>query len=311
MAMKRLKGSLILEAVISFTVFLSFMFMLLLAVKMSMTIIALDSVTSETAKQIATSAYPIGLFNKMADENSEKVESFEKKTGFTDAVIDTSAKGLFNYYTAETAKSADKAEENTALGIIGIPLQYGIEKIGETIISATTELLGQKGNEYVKSGIIQGLNDYNVGIDLENLELTVCKFPLPENTYISGCNTEGYTDLGLAKDDFGADDVIIGLTYDYEITLPFLPTFKIKLKSIAVEHAWVNGGNGDTVSEHEGIDIAGMLYGKKHYYKAISGSGDCYHKANCITLWRGKTAITVKEAAGLKACGMCKPGKIE
>lgn len=309
--MKKTKGSLTLEAVISFTVFLSFMFMLLMVVKMSMVAITLDSVTAEAAKQIATSAYPIGIFNKMADENSEKVESYEQVTGFTDALVDTSMEGIFNYYTSATAEGANKANDNTALGIIGIPLQYGMTKLGETLINGTTELIGQKGNEFIRASIVQGLNDYDVGIDLSKLELAVCKFPVPESTYNSGCNSDGYKTLGITKSDFGADDVVIGLTYDYAISLPFLPTFEIKLKSLAIEHAWVNGGNGETVSDKEGIDIAAGLFGKKHYYVGASGKGTKYHKANCMTLWRGKKAISKYDAASMTPCKVCKPGKIE
>lgn len=309
--MKRIKGSLALEAVIAFTVFLSFMFMLLMLVKMSLVAITLDSVTAEAAKQIATSAYPIGLFNKMADENAEKVESYEKITGFTDSLIDTTSNSIFNYYTSATSAEADNASNDGVLGIISIPLKYGMSKLGQMLIDGTTNLIGEKGNEWVRSNIIQGLEDYNSGMDLSKLELTVCKFPLPQNTYDSGCNSEGYTKMGLTKSDFGADDVVVGLTYDYELSLPFLPTFNIKLKSLAIEHAWVKGGNPQTVSEHEGIDIESTLFGKKYYYTGIDGYSKKYHKANCMTLWRGKKAISKYEAAGMSPCDLCKPGKIE
>lgn len=57
------KGSLTVEAVIAFTTFLGVSFILLHLVKLVTLTMVLDNAAAETAKQIATAAYPIGMFN--------------------------------------------------------------------------------------------------------------------------------------------------------------------------------------------------------------------------------------------------------
>lgn len=52
------KGSLTVEAVIAFSIFISFMFLLLSMVKISLTKITLENAVSETAKYIASASYP-------------------------------------------------------------------------------------------------------------------------------------------------------------------------------------------------------------------------------------------------------------
>ena len=307
--MKKLKGSLSLEATIAFTVFLSFMFLLLMMVKLSLVVITLDSVTAETAKEIATSAYPIGLFNDMSEDVHTKVEKYENITGFTDAIIDSGEKSIIGQITALTEKDAKKAGKQGLMSLVKIPLTYGINKVGDMLLEEGANLIGKKGNEMVRNNIYAALKEYHTGINMNNLKLAVCKFPMPEQTYNSGCDSEGYKELGITKTDFGSDDVVIGLTYDYELALPFLPTFNIKLKSLAVEHAWVTGGNADTVSNKEGINVADILFGKS-FYVGAGGTSKCYHKKTCITLWKGASPISKKEAAGLSECKVCKPGKV-
>lgn len=338
--MKKIKGSLTIEAIIAFTVFLSFMFMLLMVVKMSMTIIALDSITSETAKQIATGAYPIAMFNDFCDEydgsladiisgDADSKDIYEGVTGFQSDVIKKGSKGILDYFLAtdsvvdegekktetENDKSKDKQKtekekslENSVISLIGLPLQKGLDAVVDMILDKAEEILTVKGNEMIRGNIAQAIEDYGIDINLDNLKLAVCKFPMSKEAYKNGCKSEGYTQMGLKKDDIDKNDVVIGVTYDYQLALPFLPTFSIKLKSLAIEHAWVNGGNGETVSSKEGIDVENLLFGK-HYYVAASGKTKIYHRANCMTLYRGKKAISQKEAKKeeMKPCGMCKP----
>lgn len=285
-SLKKIKGSLSLEAVISFSVFLSFMFMLLMMVKLSLVAITLDSVATETAKEIATSAYPIGLFNNMSEDVHTKIEKYENITGFTDSYIDSKEKSIVGHITALTEKDGTKAENGGKTTLLGIALDYSYNKIGDALMEKGAQLIGEEGNELVRNNIVDAINEYNTGIDLDKLKLAVCKFPMPEQTYNSGCNSEGYSIIGITKEDFSKDDVVIGLTYDYELSLPFLPTINVKIKSVAVEHAWLSGGNADSVSFKEGINVNDLLFGKS-FYVGAGGTSKCYHKQTCITLWKG------------------------
>ena len=307
--LKKTKGSLSLEAVISFTVFLSFMFMLLMMVKLSLVAITLDTVAAETAKEIATSAYPIGLFNNMSEDVHTKIEKYEDITGFTDAYIDAKEKSIVGHITALTEKDGTKAENGGKTALLSIALDYSFNKIGDVLMEKGAQLIGEEGNKLVRNNICDAINEFHTGIDLEKLKLAVCKFPMPEQTYNSGCNSEGYSVIGITKDDFGKDDVVIGLTYDYELALPFLPTINVKLKSVAVEHAWLSGGNADSISFKEGINVNDLLFGKS-FYQGAGGTSKCYHKQTCITLWKGAVPISKGEAKNLKECQVCKPGKI-
>lgn len=313
--MKKLRGALSLEATIAFTVFICFMFMLMLVVKMAMVVIAMDTVASETAKQIATSAYPLSLFNKMVDDNDETVQSYEKITGFTgftEGAVGTAKTGILGHFTKKwTGDKDEDIKKDTLLSGIGVFAQAGASLVANTLFDAAEDLIGETGTNIVKNNIYQGLKEFSANIDMSKLTLVVCKLPMPEKTYKSGCTSAGYAELDLQKSDFGADDVVIGLTYDYVLTVPFFPSFNIKLKSVAIEHAWVNGGNNEPISTKEGIDFDTMIYGK-HFYISTGGYGKKYHKGTCMTLWRDGRAQAISVArinAGTqyKPCDVCKP----
>lgn len=310
--MKKEKGSLTLEAVISFTVFISFMFMLLTIVKLSMTIIALDSVVSETAKKTAAAAYPIGIFNDIVDENDESITAYEESTGFASDVTEIGTEGIMSYMFSETGFDKKEAQSGAYLGILGKVLNFGADELLNAVYNSAQNVLTTKSHDIIASSIKSALEEFGANINYDNLTLEVCKLPLPKKTYEEGCSSEGYTNMGLTKDDFDKDDVVIGLTYDYEMVLPFLPTINIKLKSMAIEKAWVTGGTNEPVSDEEGIKIDDLLYGK-HYYIGVGGTGKCYHKKTCPTLYRGKKAVSVKDIKNgtykLSPCKRCKPKK--
>ena len=71
---KKDKGSLTIEAIISFTVFLMVSFLMLQLVKLTMISLVMNSCTQETAKQLATSSYPLVMVNDLIDETGEKIE---------------------------------------------------------------------------------------------------------------------------------------------------------------------------------------------------------------------------------------------
>ena len=110
--MRKLKGSLSLEAVISFTVFISFMFMLMTIVKFAIMRIALNAAVSETAKQIATQAYPLSYLIEWEESEGKKVESYEKEMKLMD--------GVENSEVSENVGALFNLDEETSTGIVSV-----------------------------------------------------------------------------------------------------------------------------------------------------------------------------------------------
>ena len=76
---KKRKGSLTVEATISFTVFIGFSFLMLTLVKLVLVMTILNNATAETAKTLASSGYVIAIVNGYQ-------ENFEKEMKNVDAV---------------------------------------------------------------------------------------------------------------------------------------------------------------------------------------------------------------------------------
>src|SRR5699024_6757367 len=83
------RGSLTVEAIISFTVFLMVSFLMLHLVKLTMLSMALQNATTETAKQIATAAYPIAWVNVARTSTEEKVDDLIEENVTLDKLLGT------------------------------------------------------------------------------------------------------------------------------------------------------------------------------------------------------------------------------
>jgi len=91
--MKKEKGSLTLEAILAFTVFISTMFLLLTIVKLVLFMIVFDNVTAETAKTLATGAYPISYINAFQEGLEAKVE-YTKAETLEESLVNTGKQSL-------------------------------------------------------------------------------------------------------------------------------------------------------------------------------------------------------------------------
>ena len=62
-------GSVTIEAVLTFPLFLSFFIIILYIIRMAAIQVVLNHAAGETAKQLAALSYPVALINEMEDEH--------------------------------------------------------------------------------------------------------------------------------------------------------------------------------------------------------------------------------------------------
>ena len=306
---RKSKGSLTIEAVISFSIFVSFMFLLLTMVKLSLVKITLNNAVSETAKYIATASYPIGMFNDIAEDNNETVAAdvTEFKIG-----ENVQQKGIEAYYDVLFADSEADAVKSSDAGIdsmFGVIKDAGVNMLKNIVYNGVENLISNGSSKIAGSIISEVIDNSSVGIDKDDLTVTIAKVPVPEQTYQLNYNTSAFTDMGLTKDDFGEDDVVIGVEYKYKLALPFVTTIDIKMRNVAVEHGWVNGGSGNVPSNVEGLklsDLKNAVFGTEIVY--TTNTGKKYHKENCFYLWNSKNKHYKNEVVGsYEPCKRCNP----
>lgn len=313
--MKKKKGSLTIEAVISFTIYLSMAFLLLTLVKMVLVMTILDNACTETAKTVASSSYVISLLNEQQADIEKKEE------------IVSSPKSLM-----DSMKSG--AESSVITGIMGGDLKKGI---GNGASAFLKDLIGGVAVKFLKGSVykLKGdaayslcgsivknyITDCGIPIDADKLILRAVKIPETSTEY----KTVHTDNLPLSEDgalyakpcsgptatdaDFNAGDILICIEYPYEIALPFLPSFSVTLRSTAVEHGWLSGTSSGP-SRKEGIRVGNLIFGNAdRVWIATGGHGKRYHRENCRTLWTSKqeTTIAAAKAMGLTPCGVCHP----
>lgn len=309
------RGSLSIEAIISFTIYISFMMLLLTIVKFSLTTITLSTAVSETTKQFATAAYPIGLVNGIQEDMDEDAKAYQGSVklseGIENSFIDTVINSLFSTGAGEQAA----ALQGGAGKIIPIVIEKGTSELWDTVSDKVILLKERNGALMVANVFNEYIKDSFVRINPDDLELVIIKFPQTKNEYIQTKANENYSKFNLIADEnFKIDDMVICLEYKYTFALPFLPSVNTTIRKSAVERSWINGGNG-TVTKHgdKGIEekITKALFGKVKVAVGIKETGKCYHKTDCFTLWKGAIIKDLNEVIGKKdPCKVCKPDQM-
>lgn len=312
--MKGKKGSLTVEAIISFTVFISVMFLLLTLVKLVLTMTILNNATVETAKTFATGAYPISILNEKQAGIEKKADAIQPANLQESLKASVSSGIITQLLGGDWKKMAAGSAASTLTDLIeGAAVELGK--------NAVYQLKGQTVN-YLCGKVLQGyVENCGIRIDPEKLMLRAVKIPETETEFKSlhgesmslsdsGGLTAAAASGPFAKDgDFNAEDVLICLEYPYEIALPLLPSFTVTLRSVSVEHAWLHGTSAGP-KRTEGICVQDILFGKETVvYVATGGHGKRYHKETCSTLWSSYTSesLSVAKAAGLTPCKVCNP----
>lgn len=305
------KASLTVEAVIAFVSYLSFMFMLLLMVKMSMVSIVLNGAVNETAKQIATMAYPLNIPIAVANDQGDKVEVFTTVEKNVSELINNPQETILEYIF-ENVDGIDSIKSGDWKNMGDILMSGGSVKdavIG-AVISGGEDLLANYCANAAAKTIQEYVNDSKMPIRSENIKIRIVKLPMSDQSYKNLDTGSGaYSDFKLTKDDFDVNDVVIAIEYSYVMNLPFLDQIRLTLRDVAVEQAWVNGCSSmRTWSEGIKIeDLHDKLTGENTKYWIAGGEyGNCYHKQGCPALYR-KNALPVSDTAGKKPCKRCNP----
>lgn len=288
---KKSKGSITVEAVISFAVFVSFMFLLLSMVKIALIKVTVNNAVVETAKTIATYSYPLGMYNDIAEEYNDKVSS---AISSAESVANGSKEG-----TKILIDSIFKNMNLSAGGFDGIlsKISGGTDTLIKSVVLDASEQLISAGAPKVVSGVLGGIiEDSYVSIDEDKLKIDIAKLPMSEKMYKSISNNSAFTDYGLTASDFNEDDVVIGVSYIYKVTFPLIGSIDMKIKEAVVEHAWVNGSSGNIPNSKEGINPLDMIFGGEKVY--VTSTGNKYHKEDCFYLLRSKKELKKSQAIG-------------
>ena len=309
---KKNKGSLTLEAVIAFTIFISFMFMLLTIVKLSIIRITLNVATTETVKQIATSAYPLSSLMEWQRTEQKKIKHLEGRIKVSDGIKTTvNAQSLF---ANNTKVNSIGGAFNSAMDLFG-----GINKVKVEGHKAVQNLVGDIYNKEVSilaSNIFNDIVD-NMGVpmDKEKIDIAIVKFPEPEEC-ATALDVEVCDMAGITSGSYVPEDMVLSVEYNYELALPFLPSFEIVMRETAIEHPWIYGGNGapvkrgdQSILKKESDAFQDIVFGKDRVYLGAMLAGRKYHKKNCRTLSKG-SIVTSKEQAKKEfytPCKVCKP----
>lgn len=305
--MRGSRGSATIEASVVFPVFLSVFFLLLFIVKLTCTSMILDYAVNEAAKEIAAASYPMSFLNELEEDKLQQYGAFEVSGAAEELQED------FN----------DLAGENNDNSIVAI--------ISGNVGSLNVEKLFKSMLEDYKKGVFGFLSDKitpaywdlkkaakqkiletvlkehigNALIDPKSLRIRIAELPQSETEYNARSSSGIYETYGLTPGvDFGKDDVVVQLEYNFNIGLPFVKKLNIKMVHTAVEKAWLRGSFGVITKKDEGIDLA---FDSTVVY--ITRTGIRYHIGSCRYLHSSKIPTEINEAKekGYTPCKVCKP----
>lgn len=314
---KKSRASLTIEAIIAFTCYLTFMFFLLNMVKMSMITIVVNGAANEAAKQIATAAYPLAMFNGAIEDGAEEAESLLGVDASESPLDAFSVNNPMDMVNAVMNGGTEAAVKHLSADIGSLAEYFtgvGMKDAFDIFYRGANELISRQTIKLVGSMMNSYIDDSGMPIDKSGIKVRIAKLPLPSQLYESGINygSGAYSDFKISKDDIEKDDVVIGIEYDYEINLPFLNKVSLKFRDAAVEKAWMTGCSS-TPAANEGIDLDALseliTSPKKFFYVGSKGHSKCYHKKSCMTLYRGASPKLVTNVDGLEPCKVCNPGK--
>ncbi len=131
----------------------------------------------------------------------------------------------------------------------------------------------------------------------ENARLRLVEFPQGKTEYEAKSKSTAYESFGLTHGkDFGSDDVVVQLEYDYRVKLPFVEALNVKMVHTAVERAWINGSFGILTAEEEGLDLE-----PEGSIVFITRTGIRFHRGSCWHLRKSSMPIEIGEAEGMQA----------
>lgn len=300
------RGSITVEASISFPIFLSIFFLLLFLVKFVCTGMILDYAVNEAAREIAASAYPISFLNELEDdklggretgipgfEGGPRSPEMQAGEEIPADIVSLLMSGEIKGSNLESIfKGALEDYRKGALGYLtgSITPAYWDLKASAKDITAMTLIRKYLDDKFINPAAIK---------------LRLVEFPQSGAEYERKSITDIYRKYGLIPEqDFFRDDVVLQLEYDYNVKLPFIKEFKVKMVHTAVEKAWLMGSFGVVTEKDEGLDLdSGSTY------MFVTRTGIRYHLGSCRYLRKSKIPIEINEAKskGYTPCKVCRP----
>lgn len=301
------RGSITVEACVVFPIFISVFFLLLFLIRFTCIGMALDYAVNEAAKEIAAAAYPISFVNELEDEKLQeygntKIPTLEEELeklviGMTGSRFDNMLGAIISEDLKETdfTNAVQDVLKDYSRGVIG--------NIIDVMAPAYWDM--KSAFKYSAAEAIIRKHLESPLINQENIRLQLVEFPQGREEYSIRSSSEIYGKLGLIPEkDFSRDDIVLQLSYDYKVNLPFLRPLNIQLIHTAVERAWINGSFGILTADDEGFNLESE--GRIVY---ITRTGIRYHVESCRYLRKSKIPIIIEEAeeSGYTPCKVCKP----
>ncbi len=321
------KGSLTVEATVAFTFFIVVFVFLLNVAKIAVIEYELQIAASDTASQLATSSYLLGKLNSWQDSEDTEIAS---GTGDLDNIesLSGTATGLFNALFGEVfadrSNDLGNAKADVALGKASVK---GVIGIFSTVAERGIDYMYQRMYDKIRTGkqqffydqakkcMADNLKNSMLKLDYTKLHLDVAKMPQTDREYNASSLNVGYIMAGIQRDrDFEKDDVVISLSYEYGLDLPFIGEKKIVLRKTAIEKAWLNGGDGVFFMPRS--DKGLLSIGISQIFEAfdndkvyVTAGSNKYHKTqNCRKIEGlncGELSRMSAESISYSACSIC------
>ena len=320
-----LKGSVTVEAAVVIPVFLSFLFILMFFVKVACVNITLDHAVNETAKQLATSCYPITFINEIEDDLLQESTEFRMPT------IEEEVRKIGGY----VLDSVNQQDIMAKLLTGEFSLQ-DVEEIVNSIVSNIKDdfkdgLRGYLGSRYaesyfdMKTRIKYAAASHLMGkflqkelIDDNNLRFIMVELPQGVVEYEMKSRNESdmkiYDELKCVPDP---DNVVIAVEYRMRLPISFFHEKEIVTRHVAVEKAWLHGSNGiyeewnDNRDERDDSD-SGNDSGQdneddRERIVYVTNYGSKYHEDGCEYLKKSRKPISLEHAVqkGYTPCKVC------
>ncbi len=295
----RTAGSITLEACVALPIFLCFFFMLLYIIRLACLLIALDHAATQTAKHLAACSYPLSFVNDYIDECFEdeglviklinkagkkgvKEIRKQEKNNLADILMGSVQEELLNGMLNDFKNSLSKEDTDGFNALIRDFFLTHYEALTNDLkYGLTQDIL----TAYLDSALL----------DPQQVEIRFLELPKGKAEFKYRWDDPLYEIVKMDPVvDFSNDDVVIQIEYPMRIPIPFFQDKYIKLRSTAVERAWLHGGNGVYTKAKEGPPLS-EYFGNKTYYRARTGKK--YHAYYyCEYLNKSCIPITLEEA---------------
>lgn len=321
--LKNNKGSLTVEATISMIFFLTAMLLFLLFIKISIVEYSLQNIASEATKRIASSSYIFqtiqNQFNYAEPEDEADKDNRYGKEIAKIAIKDVGG-GIFNIFTGnllegDSAKKLTKIQGGSVKMGVDLIFSAGSLVLKSDAMQSTFFSKKRDMQDKILKEVVEGTSDLNSFVDTQKIIVEYVKYPESSSMFSARKSNDIYKNIGIDAGSYlEKEDVMVVLSYPFEMNLPFVGKQKFIITKTAIEHAWLYGGNGITAKSEglisklisEATNIA--LYGFTDV--KITNNGNYYHRSSCSNL-NGEYASNMRKynamKQGFKACSVCSP----